>query len=45
MLLDPTMVVAGHKKPTAPDSPLAIQDTKRYLARLHRLQKNREIRP
>jgi len=25
------MVVAGHKKPGAPDSPSTIQDTKRYL--------------
>src|SRR5271155_4795150 len=29
--LDPAIVVAGHKKPGAPDSPSAIQDTKRYL--------------
>lgn len=29
--LNPTMVVAGHKKPGAPDSPAAIQETKRYL--------------
>src|SRR5580658_3244826 len=29
--LNPTMVVAGHKKPGAPDSPAAIQETMRYL--------------
>jgi glyoxylase-like metal-dependent hydrolase (beta-lactamase superfamily II) len=37
--LNPTMVVAGHKKPGAPDSPSAIQDTKRYLLDFDRLQK------
>ncbi|HTY55629.1 MAG TPA: MBL fold metallo-hydrolase [Candidatus Binataceae bacterium] len=37
--LNPTMVVAGHKKPGAPDSPSAIQDTKRYLQDFGRLQK------
>jgi glyoxylase-like metal-dependent hydrolase (beta-lactamase superfamily II) len=37
--LNPTMVVAGHKKPGAPDSPSAIQDTKRYLEDFDRLQK------
>jgi glyoxylase-like metal-dependent hydrolase (beta-lactamase superfamily II) len=37
--LNPTMVVAGHKKPGAPDSPAAIQDTKRYLDDFDRLQK------
>jgi glyoxylase-like metal-dependent hydrolase (beta-lactamase superfamily II) len=37
--LNPTMVVAGHKKPGAPDSPAAIQDTKRYLQDFDRLQK------
>jgi hypothetical protein len=37
--LNPTMVVAGHKKPGAPDSPAAIQDTKRYLKDFDRLQK------
>ena len=36
--LNPTMVVAGHKKPGAPDSPSAIQDTKRYLLDFDRLQ-------
>src|SRR5271154_5744099 len=35
--LNPTMVVAGHKKPGAPDSPSAIQDTKRYLQDFDRL--------
>ena len=29
--LKPAIVVAGHKKPGAPDLPSAIQDTKRYL--------------
>ena len=29
--LNPKIVVAGHKKPGAPDSPSAIQDTKRYF--------------
>ena len=29
--LDPSIVVAGHKKPGAPDSPSAIEETKRYL--------------
>jgi hypothetical protein len=37
--LDPAMVVAGHKKPGALDSPSAIQDTKRYLQDFDRLQK------
>jgi glyoxylase-like metal-dependent hydrolase (beta-lactamase superfamily II) len=37
--LNPAMVVAGHKKPGAPDSPAAIQDTKRYLEDFDRLQK------
>jgi glyoxylase-like metal-dependent hydrolase (beta-lactamase superfamily II) len=37
--LNPAMVVAGHKKPGAPDSPAAIQDTKRYLQDFDRLQK------
>jgi glyoxylase-like metal-dependent hydrolase (beta-lactamase superfamily II) len=36
--LNPTMVVAGHKKPGAPDSPVAIQDTKRYLLDFDRLK-------
>ncbi|MFZ0319647.1 MAG: MBL fold metallo-hydrolase [Candidatus Sulfotelmatobacter sp.] len=37
--LNPTMVVAGHKKPGAPDSPSTIQDTKRYLEDFDRLKK------
>jgi len=37
--LNPTMVVAGHKKPGAPDSPSAIQETKRYLQDFDRVQK------
>jgi hypothetical protein len=37
--LNPASVVAGHKKPGAPDSPAAIQDTKRYLEDFDRLQK------
>ena len=37
--LNPAMVVAGHKKPGAPDSPSAIQDTKRYLEDFDRVQK------
>ena len=37
--LNPAIVVAGHKKPGAPDSPSTIQDTKRYLQDFDRLQK------
>ena len=37
--LNPSMVVAGHKKPGAPDSPSAIQDTRRYLEDFDRMQK------
>ncbi len=37
--LNPAIVVAGHKKPGAPDSPTCIQDTKRYLQDFDRLQK------
>jgi hypothetical protein len=37
--LEPAMVVAGHKKPGAPDSPSTIQDTKRYLQDFDRVQK------
>ena len=37
--LHPVIVVAGHKKPGAPDSPSAIQDTKRYLQDFDRLEK------
>jgi hypothetical protein len=33
------IVVAGHEKPAAPDSPPAIQDTKHYLEDFERLQK------
>jgi hypothetical protein len=33
------LVVAGHKKPGAPDSPSMIQDTKRYLQDFDRVQK------
>ena len=37
--LNPTMVVAGHKKIGAPDSPSTIQETRRYLQDFDRLQK------
>jgi glyoxylase-like metal-dependent hydrolase (beta-lactamase superfamily II) len=37
--LNPVMVVAGHKKPGAPDSPSAIQETRRYLEDFDRVQK------
>jgi glyoxylase-like metal-dependent hydrolase (beta-lactamase superfamily II) len=37
--LNPTIVVAGHKKPGAPDSPSTIQETKRYLQDFDRVQK------
>ena len=37
--LNPSIVVAGHKKPGAPDSPAAIQETKRYLEDFDRMQK------
>src|ERR1700734_1235778 len=37
--LNPAIVVAGHKKPGAPDSPSAIRDTKRSLQHFDRLQK------
>ena len=37
--LNPRIVVAGHKKSGAPDSPSAIQDTKRYLEDFDRVQK------
>ena len=43
--LNPAMVVAGHKKPGAPDSPSTIQDTKRYLQDFDRLQKTANVRP
>jgi glyoxylase-like metal-dependent hydrolase (beta-lactamase superfamily II) len=37
--LNPKMVVAGHKKTGAPDSPTTIQETKRYLDDFDRLHK------
>ncbi len=37
--LNPAIVVAGHKKPGALDSPSAIQDTRRYLEDFDRVQK------
>jgi glyoxylase-like metal-dependent hydrolase (beta-lactamase superfamily II) len=37
--LNPKIVVAGHKKPGAPDSASAIQETKRYLEDFDRVQK------
>jgi glyoxylase-like metal-dependent hydrolase (beta-lactamase superfamily II) len=37
--LNPSIVVAGHKKTGAPDSPTTIQETKRYLQDFDRLQK------
>ena len=43
--LNPAMVVAGHKKPGAPDSPSTIQDTKRYLQDFDRCAENRDVRP
>jgi glyoxylase-like metal-dependent hydrolase (beta-lactamase superfamily II) len=36
--LNPVIVVAGHKKPGAPDSASAIQDTKRYLQDFDRVK-------
>ncbi|WP_433145320.1 MBL fold metallo-hydrolase [Actinomadura nitritigenes] len=36
--LNPQIAVAGHKKPGAPDTPDAIQETKRYLTDFGRLQ-------
>ena len=36
--LGPKIAVAGHKKPGAPDSPAAIDATKRYLSDFGRLQ-------
>jgi glyoxylase-like metal-dependent hydrolase (beta-lactamase superfamily II) len=38
--LNPMMVVAGHKKPGAPDSPSTIEDTKRYLQDFDRLKED-----
>jgi hypothetical protein len=43
--LNPAIVVAGHKKPGAPDSPSTIQDTKHYLQDFDRLQKTATSRP
>jgi glyoxylase-like metal-dependent hydrolase (beta-lactamase superfamily II) len=37
--LNPSIVVAGHKKPGAQDSPSTIHETKRYLQDFDRLQK------
>ena len=37
--LNPAMVVAGHRRPGAPDTPSTIQDTKRYLEDFDRVQK------
>jgi glyoxylase-like metal-dependent hydrolase (beta-lactamase superfamily II) len=37
--LNPSMVVAGHKKAGAPDSAVTIQETKRYLENFDRLKK------
>ena len=37
--LNPAIVVAGHKKPGAPDSPSTIQETKRYLQDFDEAQK------
>jgi glyoxylase-like metal-dependent hydrolase (beta-lactamase superfamily II) len=37
--LNPAMVVAGHKKPGAADSPSAIQETKSYLQDFDRVRK------
>jgi hypothetical protein len=39
---NPTTVVAGHKKPGAPDSPSTIQDTKRLPAGLRPAAENRK---
>jgi glyoxylase-like metal-dependent hydrolase (beta-lactamase superfamily II) len=36
--LNPKTAVAGHKKPGAPDTPAAIEATKRYLTDFGRLQ-------
>ena len=43
--LNPAIVVAGHKKPGAPDSPSTIWETKRYLRRLRSGAENRDLRP
>jgi hypothetical protein len=39
-VLRPKIAVAGHKKRGAPDSPSAIQDSKRYLEDFGRLQQS-----
>ena len=41
--LNPAIVVAGHKKLGAADSPSTIQDTRRYLQDFDRLQKTRRL--
>lgn len=38
--LNPKIVVAGHKKPGAPDTPAAIEATKAYLADFERLRES-----
>ena len=38
--LNPKIVVAGHKKPGAPDTPAAIEATKRYLRDFGRLKES-----
>ena len=38
--LSPTITIAGHKKPGAPDTPAAIEATKRYLNDFGRLQES-----
>ena len=38
--LKPKFAVAGHKKPGAPDTPAAIEATKRYLRDFGRLQES-----
>jgi glyoxylase-like metal-dependent hydrolase (beta-lactamase superfamily II) len=38
--MNPRIVVAGHKKPGAPDTPVAIEATKRYLNDFGRLQQS-----
>src|SRR6185503_4753246 len=37
-VLNPKIAVAGHKKPGAPDTPAAIDSSKRYLTDFGRLQ-------
>jgi glyoxylase-like metal-dependent hydrolase (beta-lactamase superfamily II) len=38
--LNPKIAVAGHKKPGAPDTPAAIEESKRYLTDFGRLQES-----